>query len=156
MFDLKTWTGPLPGIRPGRQGWKTGLLTTGAYETCTSQRPYSCCDPSTELGSIEFKSLWGIFTCLWSSQNLILMPLTEMRPSGRILEITILSFTIPLPGLLHQWNALGHTDRKKWFVVYNHDRFTVFFLYYEHLRAGGHFSSAYFNTLFMAEPALWK
>ncbi len=52
---------------------------------------------------VLLKSLWGTLTCykVWNV-NVVLMPHIyrhqQMRPSARRLEISILSFTMPLPG----------------------------------------------------------
>ncbi len=56
----------------------------------------------------NFKSLRGTFNWSWNSLNLVLMPHIlhqQMRPSATSSEITILSFTKSLPGLLSQWKC---------------------------------------------------
>ncbi len=54
-------------------------------------------------------------------------------------------------------NNLQRTERKRQFVVYEHDRLTVLFLYYPWLEAGGYFSVDNLNIFaFMTELVLCK
>ncbi len=70
----------------------------------------------------------------------------KMRPWVRRLEITIMSFTMPFAQSAQSAemlpNTLWHTDQKRLFVVYEHDRFAVLSLFclLFLLDAGGYFS----------------
>ncbi len=99
--------------------------------------------------NFTIKSLRGTFNRSWISLNLKLMP--HVLPTsanetigdeiGDYYLVFYNGFARSVQSVEMLRNTLQHTRQKRWFVVYEHDRFAVIFL-----EAGGYFSIHHFNV----------